>query len=82
MLAIEFGWFLTEMGRQPWILRGYMRVSEAATHAGGLPGITIAFGVVYFIILFTATYVLIRMFKNNPPYKDVEKLEESRGEAS
>ena len=31
MLAIEFGWFLTEMGRQPWIVRGYMRVSQAAT---------------------------------------------------
>ena len=29
MLAIEFGWFLTEVGRQPWIVRGYMRVSEA-----------------------------------------------------
>ncbi|WP_114603648.1 cytochrome ubiquinol oxidase subunit I [Staphylococcus sp. EZ-P03] len=82
MLSIEFGWFLTEMGRQPWIIRGYMRVSEAATRAGGLTGVTIAFGVVYFIILFTATYVLIRMFKNNPPYKDVEKLEESRGEVS
>ena len=26
MLAIEFGWFLTEMGRQPWIIRGYMRI--------------------------------------------------------
>jgi cytochrome d ubiquinol oxidase subunit I len=25
MLAIEFGWFLTEVGRQPWIVRGYMR---------------------------------------------------------
>jgi cytochrome d ubiquinol oxidase subunit I len=25
MLAIESGWFLAEMGRQPWILRGYMR---------------------------------------------------------
>ena len=24
MLAIEFGWFLTEMGRQPWIVRGYI----------------------------------------------------------
>ncbi|MGT2397688.1 cytochrome ubiquinol oxidase subunit I [Staphylococcus aureus] len=20
MLAIEFGWFLTEMGRQPWVV--------------------------------------------------------------
>ena len=29
MLAIEFGWlFLTEMGRQPWIVRGYMRIAK------------------------------------------------------
>ncbi|TGU69171.1 cytochrome ubiquinol oxidase subunit I, partial [Mesorhizobium sp. M00.F.Ca.ET.186.01.1.1] len=31
MLAIEFGWVFAEVGRQPWILRGYMTVSEAAT---------------------------------------------------
>ena len=43
MLAIEFGWFLTEMGRQPWIVRGYMRVAEAATQAGGITFVTILF---------------------------------------
>ncbi|CAL27618.1 cytochrome ubiquinol oxidase subunit I [Staphylococcus carnosus] len=82
MLSIEFGWFLTEMGRQPWIIRGYMKVSDAATNAAGLTGVTIAFGLVYFIILFTSAYVLIRMFRNKPPYKDIEKLEGNRGEAS
>ena len=34
MLAIEAGWWLAEVGRQPWILRGYMRVEDAATTSG------------------------------------------------
>ena len=49
MLAIEFGWFLTEMGRQPWIVRGYMR-SQAATQAGGITLVTILFGLLYFVL--------------------------------
>ena len=72
MLAIEFGWFLTEMGRQPWIIRGYMRVSEAATQAGETL-VTTLFGLLYLLLLVTSAYVLIRMFKNQPAYKDVEK---------
>lgn len=32
MLAIELGWFYAEVGRQPWILRGYMRVSDLRNH--------------------------------------------------
>ena len=50
MLAIEFGWFLTEVGRQPWIVRGYMRVS-AATQAGGITLVTILFGLLYLVLL-------------------------------
>ncbi|MBO1198912.1 cytochrome ubiquinol oxidase subunit I [Staphylococcus simiae] len=79
MLAIEFGWFLTEMGRQPWIVRGYMRVSQAATQAGGITLVTILFGILYFILMFTSAYVLIRMFKNKPAYKDVNQLMTSKG---
>lgn len=81
MLAIEFGWFLTEVGRQPWIVRGYMRVSEAATQAGGITLVTILFGLLYLVLLFTSAYVLIRMFRNKPAYEDVEKVIEKRGEA-
>ena len=51
MLAIEFGWFLTEMGRQPWIIRGYMRVSEAATQ-----GNHISNDVIRFTISFITSY--------------------------
>lgn len=74
MLAIEFGWFLTEMGRQPWIIRGYMRVSQAATQAGGITLVTILFGLLYFVLLVTSAYVLLRMFKNKPAQEDVDKV--------
>src|SRR5260221_6721567 len=35
-IAIEAGWTVTELGRQPWIVQGVMRTSEAVTPASGL----------------------------------------------
>ncbi|BGE82738.1 cytochrome D ubiquinol oxidase subunit I [Staphylococcus petrasii] len=81
LLAIEFGWFLTEMGRQPWIVRGYMRVSQAATQAGGITLVTIMFGLLYLVLLVTSAYVLLRMFKNKPAQDDVDKVIEKGGQA-
>jgi len=36
VLALWFGWIVTEVGRQPWIVQGYMRTSEAVTEAKGI----------------------------------------------
>ena len=36
VVALESGWIVTEVGRQPWIVWEQMRVSEAVTTAGGL----------------------------------------------
>lgn len=80
LLAIEFGWFLTEQGRQPWMVRGYLKVADAATQAGGLALVTVMFGILYLVLLFTLVYVLIRLFKGKPAYKDVETLIISRGD--
>ncbi|HEC2189683.1 TPA: cytochrome ubiquinol oxidase subunit I [Staphylococcus delphini] len=80
MLAIEFGWFLTELGRQPWIVRGFLKVQDAATDASGLVLVTILFAILYFVLLFSATYVLVRMFKNKPAYQHIEILNQ-RGDA-
>lgn len=82
ILAIEFGWFLTEQGRQPWLVRGYLKVADAATQAGGLALVTIMFALLYLVLLFTSAYVLIRMYRNNPAYKDVEKVKIERGAKS
>ncbi|KRG10623.1 cytochrome ubiquinol oxidase subunit I [Staphylococcus sp. NAM3COL9] len=80
MIAIEAGWFLTEQGRQPWLVRGYLKVADAATQAGGLTLVTILFGILYMILIVTTAYVLIRMFKNKPAYKDVEENTPERGD--
>ncbi|MGX5790146.1 cytochrome ubiquinol oxidase subunit I [Staphylococcus equorum] len=80
IIAIEAGWFLTEQGRQPWLVRGYLKVADAATQAGGLTLVTILFGILYIILIVTTAYVLIRMFRNKPAYKDVEENTPERGD--
>ncbi len=34
--ALEFGWITTEVGRQPWIAYGVMRIDEAVTQSSGV----------------------------------------------
>ncbi len=47
-IAIEAGWTVTELGRQPWIIQGVMRTSEAVTP---MPGLMVPF------VLFTLLYI-------------------------
>ncbi|PLR75839.1 cytochrome ubiquinol oxidase subunit I [Bacillus sp. V3-13] len=72
MLAIEFGWIYAEVGRQPWILRGYMKVAEGATKADDV-GITfLMFLILYLVLGIICTIVLMRMFRNNPAEKELK----------
>lgn len=60
-LAIEAGWVVTEVGRQPWIIYGFMRTSEAVTP---VPNQFIALGgftIVYVILAITCAVLLIRL---------------------
>jgi cytochrome bd ubiquinol oxidase subunit I len=36
VIALWCGWIVTEVGRQPWIVQGYMRTEEAVTEAEGI----------------------------------------------
>src|SRR5467141_3388116 len=36
LVAVEVGWMVTELGRQPWIIQGVIRTSEAVTPKPGL----------------------------------------------
>jgi len=47
-VAVEAGWIVTELGRQPWIIHGVMRTSEAVTP---MPGLVVPF------VLFTFIYI-------------------------
>lgn len=70
-LAIESGWWMTELGRQPWILRGIMTVEEAATSSDYVGIMSIVFFVLYIILGIGTIVVLRRIFKNNPVEKDL-----------
>jgi cytochrome d ubiquinol oxidase subunit I len=36
VVAMEAGWVVTEVGRQPWIVHDYMKVGQGATTNGGV----------------------------------------------
>jgi cytochrome d ubiquinol oxidase subunit I len=46
IVALWCGWIVTEVGRQPWIVQGYMRTEEAVTEASG---IWFAFGLILLV---------------------------------
>lgn len=73
LLAIEIGWFFAEVGRQPWILRGYLKVSETATTSPHVDTLIIVFGLLYIVLTIGAGVVLRRMFKNNPPEQELKE---------
>lgn len=53
ILAMEFGWVVTEVGRQPWVVYGLLRTSDAATTASGVPVTLAVTIVVYGVLTFT-----------------------------
>ncbi|MEL3973111.1 cytochrome ubiquinol oxidase subunit I [Rossellomorea oryzaecorticis] len=73
MLAIEFGWIYAEVGRQPWILRGYMKVADAATKADGVGLTFVMFVALYILLGILCVVVLIKMFKNKPAEAELEQ---------
>ena len=57
-IALEAGWIVTEVGRQPWIIQGVMRVSAAVTPVPGA-GLTIL--LVFLLIYLALTVALISL---------------------
>lgn len=52
-IANQVGWFAAEMGRQPWVVYGHLRTSDALSEA------VTANQVVFSIILFTIVYIFL-----------------------
>jgi cytochrome bd ubiquinol oxidase subunit I len=81
MLAIELGWWFAEVGRQPWILRGIMKVEDAATTSGQVDLMLLLFAGLYLILAIGSTVVLTRMFRKNTVEQELSDRElEKEGE--
>lgn len=72
VLALEFGWIYAEVGRQPWIMRGYMRVAEGAVTSPYVHYAFAAFLILYVLLGTFYALVLNRLYKKNPIQKEWE----------
>ncbi|MCM3761088.1 cytochrome ubiquinol oxidase subunit I [Alkalihalobacillus oceani] len=66
LFAIEMGWFFAEIGRQPWILNGFMRTAEGATTSQHVDLMLYLFILLYLVLAVSCATVLRKMFKSNP----------------
>ena len=70
-VAASFGWILTEMGRQPWIVQGLLKTSQAVSPSTSTATVATSLGV--FVLLYLALgvvdFVLMRRYARvDPPH--------------
>ncbi len=70
LLALEAGWVVTEVGRQPWIIQGVMKVADAVTP---MPHLVVPLTIMTAIYLFLGVIVvlLLRAHVFSAPRGDV-----------
>ncbi len=69
MIGNQVGWFAAEMGRQPWVVYGHLKTSEAFSQAVSANQIIfslILFFVIYALLLFLFLYLLNKKIKHGP----------------
>jgi cytochrome d ubiquinol oxidase subunit I len=65
-IAATAGWILTEMGRQPWIVQGLLKTSEANSPNVSTTWIAVSLGVfiTLYVVLGVIDFVLMRRYAN------------------
>jgi cytochrome d ubiquinol oxidase subunit I len=59
VVALESGWIVTEVGRQPWVVNNVLRTKDAVTHASGI-WVTFVLILLLYVVLGTALVVVLR----------------------
>ncbi len=67
-VAVIAGWIVTEVGRQPWVIYGLLRTSDAASPiaAEGVGASLLAFIGVYFLVFGAGTVYILRKMSADP----------------
>ena len=65
-IALEAGWTVTEVGRQPWIINGIMRSKDAVTPMPGIAWSFYLFSAIYFSLSLIVIFLLYRQIKMVP----------------
>jgi cytochrome bd ubiquinol oxidase subunit I len=73
-LALQVGWIVSEVGRQPWVIHGVMRTADGVTSRPEVPTSLFGFSVLY-LFLGVALVLLLRGLAQH--YPAVSELEEA-----
>ncbi|MDB5127754.1 cytochrome ubiquinol oxidase subunit I [Mucilaginibacter sp.] len=73
-IAVEAGWAVTEVGRQPWIIQGVMRTADAVTPMPGIGYSFYLFTAVYFTLSLAVIFLLYRQIKMVPEIYDTKTV--------
>ena len=65
-IAIEAGWTVTEVGRQPWIIQGILRTADAVTPMPGLVVPFLLFTLLYCFLGVIVAWLLYRQIIRSP----------------
>jgi cytochrome bd ubiquinol oxidase subunit I len=65
-IAVEAGWTVTEVGRQPWIIYNVMRTADAVTPMPGIAYSFYLFTVIYISLSAAVIFLLRRQIKMVP----------------
>ena len=70
VIALLAGWVTTEVGRQPWVVYGLMRPSDAVTGADGIPVGYATLVIVYASLAVALVWILRRLARTPLEVKD------------
>lgn len=62
-IAVEAGWMVTELGRQPWIIYGHMKTIDALTPMPGIKYSFFLFAGIYLLLAIMVTWLMNRQIK-------------------
>lgn len=75
-IANQVGWFAAEMGRQPWVVYGLLRTSDALSKSVSASHVLfsiIMFGIIYLILFILFIYLMNKKIKLGPALSTVQQ---------
>ena len=82
IIAIESGWMVTELGRQPWVITGVLRTADAVTPMPGLMAPFLTFLFVYVFLFAMVVWLLVREVSESPDGPESQKKNGKKQEDS
>jgi cytochrome d ubiquinol oxidase subunit I len=78
LIAVECGWIVTEVGRQPWVIYNYLRTADAVTPAPFLNLTFLVFSLIYLVLAVTLIVLLARQARVPLPEMEWDKVTRER----